>query len=423
MVLHRAHEPSQTEYRPEHLLTPDTAREYVAGRALTAGPVGSVGLELESHLVDLAAPGRRVGWDRITGVVAGLPPMPGGSRVTLEPGGQIELSGPPSPDLVGAIDLLNADQLTLRAALAEEGLGAAGIGADPARPARRVHPGDRYAAMESHFIATGNGEQGRAMMCSTASLQVNLDAGPEAGWADRVRLAQLVGPVLVALSACSPMLAGEETGWRSNRQHIWGTLDQSRCGPMSMTEDPASDWAEYAMRAPVMLVHDAAGAAAPVRSAVPFGDWVAGAASLGDRAPVAADLDYHLTTLFPPLRLRGFLEIRSLDAVPARWWPALAAVTTVLLDDPVAADLAAEACEPVAESWTAAARVGIADPALRLAALSCLSAVRAAVPPSLKADVDEYADLVETGRTPGDDLLDRSRIGGPLAVLEEEAHA
>ena len=62
-----------------------------------------------------------------------------------------------------------------------------------------------------------------------------------------------------------------------------------------------------------------------------------------------ADLDYHLTTLFPPVRPRGYVEIRCLDALPDRWWPAIAAITATLLDDPVAADVAAEPCAPVAD--------------------------------------------------------------------------
>ena len=69
-----------------------------------------------------------------------------------------------------------------------------------------------------------------------------------------------------------------------------------------------------------------------------------------------ADLDYHLTTLFPPVRPRGYVEIRCLDALPDRWWPALAALVATLVDDPVAADEAAELCAPVADAWQTAAR-------------------------------------------------------------------
>ena len=75
-----------------------------------------------------------------------------------------------------------------------------------------------------------------------------------------------------------------------------------------------------------------------------------------------ADLDYHLTTLFPPVRPRGYVEIRCLDALPDRWWPALAAITATLVDDPVAADAAAELCAPVADAWQTAARARAGRP-------------------------------------------------------------
>src|SRR5205085_535999 len=130
-----------------------------------------------------------------------------------------------------------------------------------------------------------------------------------------------------------------------------------------------------------------------------------------------ADLDYHLTTLFPPVRPRGFLEIRYLDAAPEPWWPALAAVTATLLDDPVAADVAAEATEPVAGAWTRAARLGLGDDALRRAAVVCLAAALGAVPAGLRADVEALADLAERGADPGDAVLTDARDGGPTAAL------
>ena len=80
---------------------------------------------------------------------------------------------------------------------------------------------------------------------------------------------------------------------------------------------------------------------------------------LGDRRPTVADLEYHLTTLFPPVRPRQWLEIRYLDSVPDAFWPAVVFTLVALLDDPVAADIAAEAVEPVATAWDNAARLGL----------------------------------------------------------------
>jgi glutamate--cysteine ligase len=394
----------------------DEAVDAVTAAALRPGPVGRVGLELEGHLVDLAGPGRRVTWPRIRAVLDALGPLPGGSRVTLEPGGQVELSGPPLAGVAAAVAALRADRAVLADALARDGLGLALLGTDPLRPPTRVHPGARYAAMEEHFTAAGCHEAGLAMMTSTASLQVNLDAGPAEGWSSRVRLAHQLGPVLIAVSACSPLLSGRPTGWRSTRQRIWGDLDQARCGPLLGGADPAGEWAAYALSAPVMLVRDDDGGATPVRSGAAFADWLTGEADLG-RRPTRADLDYHLTTLFPPVRPRGFLEIRYHDAAPEPWWPALAAVAATLLDDPVAADRAAEAGEPVAGAWTRAARDGLADPALRRAATGCLTAAVDAVPEALRPEVTALAELVAAGRSPGDAVLTAARRGGPYAAL------
>ncbi|SEP29841.1 ergothioneine biosynthesis glutamate--cysteine ligase EgtA [Trujillonella endophytica] len=394
----------------------DTAFAAVAAGALHDGPVGVVGLELEGHLVDLDRPAARVPWSRICGVLAGVPPLPGGSRVTCEPGGQVELSGPPLPDVAAAVAALRADRAVLGAVLAADRLALAPVGADPFRPSQRVNPAARYGAMEQHFAAAGCAGAGTAMMTSTASLQVNLEAGPAAGWSERVARAHRLGPVLVAVSACSPLLGGRPTGWRSTRQQVWGALDQARCGPVLRGDDPAGEWAAYALAAPVMLVRDGAGAE-PVRGRVAFSDWVSGEVPLGGRGPTAADLDYHLTTLFPPVRPRGWLEIRYLDAAPEPWWPALAAVTTVLLDDPVAADRAAEACAATRDAWDLAARAGLADPALRAAARGCLAAAVDAVPATLRPEVEALAELVESGRDPGSALDDALHAGGPAAAL------
>ncbi len=408
---------------PDHgdALTLARAHDHIVDGALRHGPVGRVGLELEFHLIDRAFPGEGVPWRRLTDAVSGLPPLPAGSAVSVEPGGQVELSTRPCAAVDAAIDALRADEAALRTAMAARGLGLASLGADPARPSRRVNRAARYVAMEEHFAAVGTRAQGLAMMCSTAALQVNLEAGPRRGWAGRVSLAHLLGPVLVAISACSPMLGGTRSGWRSMRQQVWGDLDQARCGPLLSGAAPAREWARYALCAPVMLVRDPPDRAEPVRAAVPFGAWAAGRARLG-RAPTREDLDYHLGTLFPPVRLRGFIELRCLDAVPARWWPALAAVATVLLDDPTAAQAAAAACEPGAGRWTVAARDGLRDPALAAAADRCLEAAVAASPPALTGQVEAYAALVAARCTPGDELAERIARLGPLKALEEEAH-
>ncbi len=413
-----------TDDDPLHLSADPAAaaRAHVAGAALTDTPAGSglVGLELEMHLVDLHTPAQRPRWERIEDVVAGLPVMPSGSSVTLEPGGQIELSTPPVRGIAGSVAGLAADRAVLRDALREVGLGAAPLGTDPARRVERINPGRRYVAMQQHFTARGCAEPGLAMMTATAALQVNLDAGPRAGWAERMSRLRALGPVLVAVSACSPLLGGAASGWHSMRQQAWHGIDDGRTAPVAGA-DPAQAWADYALDAPLMLVQDG-DATYPVTSGATFADWLAGRAPV-ERAPRLSDLDYHLTTLFPPVRPRGYLELRCLDAVPDRWWPALATIAATLIDDPAAADEAAQACAPVRDAWLAAARDGLADRALHAAATACLDVALRHSPPELHDRVDAYAELVAAGRTPGDEVRDRAAATDPLTALVEQARA
>ena len=389
------------------LTSAEAAGERLVESCLTDGPVGGVGLEIEAHCVAPADPSRRPGWDELTTAIAGLPPLPGGSLVTVEPGGAVELSGPPAAGPAAAIAAMASDRAALRASFRQAGFGLVLLGADPLRPARRVNPGGRYLAMERFFQTSGTGDAGAAMMTSTASIQVNLEAGPRAQWADRVRLAHALGPTMIAVAANSPMLGGAFTGWQSTRQRVWGQLDSARCGPVlgASGDDPASDWARYALKAPVMLVHSPD--PEPVTEWVPFADWADGRVLLGGRRPTVADLEYHLTTLFPPVRPRGFLEIRYLDSVSDALWPAVAWMLTTLLDDPAAADIAAEATEQVATAWDSAARVGLADRHLHDAAMTCVIAVAERAPAALTESMELLARSVEQGRCPADDFADR----------------
>src|SRR5690348_10700167 len=118
----------------ELLTSLDAAYDHITATALRDAPAQLVGLELEGHLVDLAAPGRRPDGARVAHLLDTLPPMPAGSAITEEPGGQIELSTPPAATLDDAIAALRRDRDALGQALAARGYGAAHLGADPARP-------------------------------------------------------------------------------------------------------------------------------------------------------------------------------------------------------------------------------------------------------------------------------------------------
>jgi glutamate--cysteine ligase len=397
------------------------AAQYIADGCLVDAPLGSVGLELEGHCHDPADPYRRPSWDEISEVLKALSPLPCGSKVTVEPGGAVELSGPPADGAVAAIEAMNRDQAVLRPAFADAGLGLVFLGADPVRRPKRINPGGRYRAMEHFFRASRSGAAGAAMMTSTASIQVNLDAGPQDGWAARVRLAHALGPTMIAIAANSPMLGGEFTGWVSTRQRVWGQMDSARCGPIlgASGDDPGTDWARYALKAPVMLVHNPDAVA--VTHWVPFADWVDGRVLLGDRRPTIADLEYHLTTLFPPVRPRQWLEIRYLDTVPDAFWPAVVFTLVALLDDPVAADIAAEAVEPVATAWDIAARVGLGDRRLYEAANKCVVVAAERAPAGLADAMQRLVRSVEQGRCPGDDFSDQVIEHGIAATVSKAA--
>ncbi|WP_433247675.1 ergothioneine biosynthesis glutamate--cysteine ligase EgtA [Streptosporangium sp. CA-135522] len=407
-----------TELAADDTLVRDAADVADFARGCFLGSAGDqVGVELEFLVFDRAAPAGQVPLARIADA---LPPLSGGSRVTFEPGGQLELSGPAGP-LPEAVARLTADVDAARAALREAGLALAGVGLDPVRPARRQLRLPRYEAM-AEFLGV---PYGALMMCSTASIQVNLDLGekPSARW----ERAHLLGPVLMATFANSPLSRSRPCGWMSGRQAVWENLDRTRTAPVPATGDPVAAWTEYLLDARLMLVREDGQRCRTVRDGSTFRDWLAAPA----RPLTLADLAYHATTIFPPVRPRGWLEIRYLDAQHPANWPVCVAVTHALVMDDRAADTALAAAEPYARMWPQAARDGLADPRLREAAETCFRAALAALPrlgapADLVREVAAFADRhVTPGRPPAADLLDL--VKGPArrlsAWLTEEGRA
>lgn len=410
----------------ERLRDPQDVAEHVAA-TVRLGPPETVGAELEWLAVDRDCPASAPSLERVHRALSRLGPLPGGSVLTTEPGGQIELSSVPCAGAADAVAALTADVAAVRRALAADRVELRGLGADPVRPPVRLLDSPRYAVMESYFGSCGPGvaAAGRAMMCSTAAVQVSLDAGlPGSGRQsldERWRRAHAVGPALVAAFACSPLLAGRRTGWRSTRQRVWGQLDPCRTAAPAPGMSAVDAVTAMALTARVLTVRDAAGVCRAAPRELTFDRWLADDALVGRRVTVA-DLDYHLSTLFPPVRLRGWLELRYLDALPDPLWQVAVAVATAVLDDDVAADAAREACEPVEGRWADAARAATADPALAEAAVGCLHAAAAALPrlgaPGLAVAVEHYADrYAARGRCPADDLLDALAAGCPTQDL------
>lgn len=383
-------------------ITVADAIDHVRARAFTTDQ-GAVGAEVEWVVID---PADRLARPPLE-VISPLASSAARTRVTFEPGGQIELSSEPG-SLAQVNGAIAADEADMLRAVRGAGFDIMGIGLDPVRRDRRLVFGPRYDAMERFFDA--DGPEGRRMMCGTASIQINVDAGTGECVNERWRRAHAIGPVMIAAFANSPFALGRPTGWRSTRMANWFRMDRTRTRPALSAGFAHDDWARYALGANVMMMRNGEGFTPP-EERISFRDWIArGYAGLH---PTLDDLDYHITTLFPPVRARGWLEIRYLDALPTPWWRAAVATVVALMDDPAAAERATTVCEPLADRWIEAAREGARDPSLRSAALECFDAASDALP-RLGADADTIAALagfVEAftvrGRCPADVLLER----------------
>ncbi|MET7598189.1 ergothioneine biosynthesis glutamate--cysteine ligase EgtA [Streptomyces sp. NPDC004082] len=408
-----------TEHRS--LVTEAEVEALVRGICFKTGPPRLLGVEVEWLVHELREPRLPVTPARLEAAYTAVRALPLRSALTVEPGGQLELSSLPAASLMECVETVSADLAAVRGALRERGLGLSGYGQDPWKPPSRFLREPRYDAMERCLDRTG--PEGRAMMCSSASVQVCLDAGYEEpgplGHGRRWWLAHQLGAVLVAAFANSPMAAGRPTGWRSTRQSLWAAMDPGRSGAPSLAGDPRATWARHVLDAPVMCVRNPDGPWSTPEG-LTFRAW-----TRSGSPPDRTDLDYHLTTLFPPVRPRGHLELRMIDAQPGDdGWMVPLAVTTALFDDAEAAETAYRTVKPLAERagsqaapcnplWTEAARGGLGDPELREAAAVCFAAAAEALPrigasPAVREAVARFTDrYVARGRCPADDLLDQ----------------
>lgn len=309
-------------------------------------------------------------------------PLPGGSRVTVEPGGQIELSSIAVPDAADLCARLRADEQRLRELLGTRSIRMVAAAADPARTPRCRLGLPRYRAMEHYF--TRIGPYGRLMMSNTAAAQVSVDIGADhADLTARWTALHAVGPALIAAFACSPVLRGAPTGeWASQRMRTWLHLDPARaCPPVADWPDPVTGYARWALDAPLLCVRRSAPAERVAWAAPPdvtFADWLSGAVDeVIGRRPDIGDLEYHLTTLFPPVRPAGYFEVRYLDAQPGDGWTVPITVVDALLSGPAAVADATAAAGATAGRWHDAARHGLAEPELRAAAVAVLEAAAA----------------------------------------------
>jgi glutamate--cysteine ligase len=371
---------------PARLRSRADAEAYVASVCFKHGPPRTVGVELEWLVHPTTAPAAPVDAAALRAALGPYAPvtldprsparvLPGGSAVTVEPGGQVELASPPLAPLGRLVRTVAADVEVLHRRLAEHGLTASPRAADPLRPPHRVLDLPRYRAMERRFDRVG--PAGRSGMCSTAAVQVCLDPGEGAELAERWSTLHALGPVLVAAFANSPLLHGRHTGWKSSRMACWLTLDPGRTAPPApVAGEPKGAWARRVVDSELLCVRRA-GQAWDAPAGVTFADWIDGAL---DPPPTVADLDYHISTLFPPVRAHGHLEIRYVDAQPGRHWALPVAVLAALLAEPAVTRRAHEACAPAAGRWVSAARHGLADRVLQRAAVAVFELALATLP-------------------------------------------
>ncbi|TVT01717.1 ergothioneine biosynthesis glutamate--cysteine ligase EgtA [Amycolatopsis bartoniae] len=386
---------------------------YVASVCFKHGPPRLLGVELEytvHYAGDPARPLRAADLARALGphaprtLVPDSPaePLPAGSPLTLEPGGQVEISAPPQNSLPELERVVSADLAFLTDLLARAGFTLGETAIDPYRSPRRLLTTQRYAAMERRFAPLGPG--GLTMMCSTAGLQVCVDSGEREGIAARWAAVHALGPPLLALFANSPRHAGRDTGLASARWQAVLDTERARTFAGPVTPDPAAAWASRLMDTPLMLVRRAEGPwDAPPR--LTFADWVAGRGAAGLLGPPTTDdLDYHVTTMFTPVRPHGYLEVRYLDAQPKDRWLHPVALLTALLARSSTVDKLLAVCEPVADAWERAARAGLGDGeiaavAAKMADLGCAALPATGLP---QETIDEISDgvqrLVHAGR-------------------------
>jgi len=390
----------------------DHVAEHVFGSF--ADPFG-LGVELE-WLTSQGGSEHRLAESEAVALIADLTPLPHGGRLTVEPGGQLELSTAPFRTVDELCRAASAELALLDRACGQNRVELTALGADPVRTPERVTLAPRYQAMERYFDQLG--AAGRTMMCNTAAIQVNVGLGRPDQVERRWALANHLGPTLIGCFANSPFADGLPSGWQSSRLRAWWSLDPSRSAPVRCDLAPVDAWSAYALDARVMLIRVDADRCEPIIDPLPFGQWLAEGHELG--WPTVDDLAYHLTTLFPPVRPKGWLELRMFDALPSPFWQVAVAVTCALLTTVDASEEVDEAIADTTDLWVDAAQLGLGHPDLARSARRVFGLAQqilrsSGAHPDLLDLVSAYDERwVSRGRCPADDHLDAWRLDGSL---------
>jgi glutamate--cysteine ligase len=415
--------------KPREAWALGTEHEKVPFYRADASPVpyaGERGIEALLHGIETAC-----GWEAIRDgeALIGLYDPRGGGAISLEPGGQFELSGAPLRTVHKTARELQAHLDAVKGVAGPLGVSFLTLGMSPlwGRDETPVMPKSRYRIMAAYMPKVGR--LGLDMMFRTATVQVNLDFASERDMVQKTRVALALQPIATALFANSPFTDGKPNGFLSMRSEIWRDTDHDRTGPLPFAFDDGFGYEAYvdwALDVPMYFVkrgetyHDVAGAS--------FRDLLAGrlAGMPGERATLS-DWANHLSTLFPEVRLKRFLEMRGADVGPPAMIAALPAFWAGLLYDEGALDAAWD----LVKGWSNAdrerlradvPRLGLSatvagrsvrDIARETLALARAGLARRAMRDETGRDETRYLDplegIVASGQTQAERLLDLYR--------------
>jgi glutamate--cysteine ligase len=370
-----------------------------------------------------------LGWEPIMEAenIIGLYDVTGGGAISLEPGGQFELSGAPVETVHQTSSELMAHLAQVREIARPLRIGFLGIGMTPKWSLREMPamPKGRYRIMTAYMPKVGS--HGLDMMYRTCTVQTNLDFSSEADVVKKLRVSLALQPVATALFANSPFTDGKPNGFLSFRSEIWRDTDNQRAGTLPWAFEPGMGferWVDYALDVPMYFVKrgdkyiDVAGQS--------FRDLLAGRldALPGERATLS-DWANHVSTIFPEVRLKRFLEMRGADGVPWRMLPALPAFWVGLLYDQDCLDAAWD----IVKDWTAPERQKLRDDVPKQAlkatirgrsmlelAKDCLTLAHAGLKRRDRRDregrdetlyLETLGDIVRRGYTPAEEMLQK----------------
>jgi glutamate--cysteine ligase len=307
-----------------------------------------------------------LGWEPIieAGNIIGLFDVTGGGAITLEPGGQFELSGAPVESVHQTCSELMAHLAQVKEVARPLGIGFLGLGMTPNWSLAQIPmmPKGRYRIMTAYMPKVGG--HGLDMMYRTCTVQTNIDYSSEADMVKKLRVSLALQPVATATFANSPFTEGQPNGFLSFRSEIWRDTDPDRSGMLPWAFEPGMGferYVDYALGVPMYFIKrgeryiDVAGQS--------FRDLMEGRlqALPGERATIS-DWANHISTIFPEVRLKRYLEMRGADGGPWRRLPALPAYWAGILYD----DDSLDAAWDLVKDWTAAERQKLRDDVPRL---------------------------------------------------------